>query len=214
MPGKLTYFGIGGRAEPIRALLHFANHEFEDNRVSQDDFATLKASLPLGSLPVWEEDGETIAQSAAILRMLGIRYGMYSTEANICWNIDSLIDFMEENFNDMLTYCMKPLLGAPVEDADKQKYEGYFEKMIPFLNARCESHDKKWIAGTDHFTIADLKVYQGMLMSLEIESNPAPADVKEAMRQKIAQHPKLQHYLSELTAHMQPWIAARVPTPV
>ena len=57
MPGKLTYFPLGIRAEPIRAVLHFGGQEFEDNRISQDDFAALKPSLPLGSLPVWEEDG-------------------------------------------------------------------------------------------------------------------------------------------------------------
>ena len=214
MPGKLTYFALGGRAEPIRALLHLANHEFEDNRVTQDDLNTMRDSLPLGSLPIWEEDGVTIAQSTAILRMLGIRHGMYTTDANTAWEIDSLLDFMEENFNDMNTYSLKPIFGAPVEEADKHKFEGYFDKMIPFLNARLENHDKKWIAGTDNITIADLKVYQGLVMILEIESNPAPHEDKEAVRAKIAETSKLQNYLRELTAHMQPWLAARVPTPI
>ena len=124
------------------------------------------------------------------------------------------MDFMEENYNDSLVLGFKPLNGIPVDDADHQKFDGYFDKMIPFLNARLESHDKKWIAGTDHFTIADLKVYQGIIMLLEIESNPTAPEKKEAVRQKISQTSKLANYVRDLTAHMQPWLAARVATPI
>ena len=59
MPGKLTYFPFGARAEPIRALLHLAGHRYEDERIDNDTFAARKPDLPLGSLPIWEEDGVT-----------------------------------------------------------------------------------------------------------------------------------------------------------
>ena len=61
MPGKLTYFSQGIRAEPIRALCYLANFEYEDHRISPEEFGKLKPTLPLGSLPIWEEDGDTIA---------------------------------------------------------------------------------------------------------------------------------------------------------
>ena len=61
MPGKLTYFGVGGRAEAIRALLWHANFEYEDVRVNmeqwQGDMKQDTEHFPLGSIPVWEEDG-------------------------------------------------------------------------------------------------------------------------------------------------------------
>ena len=59
MPGKLLYFDMGGRAEGIRALLAHANFQYEDSRQSFADFGAMKSSgaLPLGSMPVWEEDG-------------------------------------------------------------------------------------------------------------------------------------------------------------
>ena len=31
MPGKLTYYNLGGRAEGIRAMLAHANFDYEDN---------------------------------------------------------------------------------------------------------------------------------------------------------------------------------------
>ena len=86
--------------------------------------------------------------------------------------------------------------------------------MIPFLEARLNGHSKTWIAGTDNITIADFKVFQGLVMLLEVESNPAPQEAKDAVRAKISECPKLRNYIRELTAHMQPWLTVRVATPI
>ena len=98
MPGKLYYFEVDGRAGGIRAMLAHANVNFIDARQSFPAFNQLKASgfLPLGSMPVWEEDGFKMCQSSAILRMLGLRYGYYSNDSMTAWAIDSLVDFMED----------------------------------------------------------------------------------------------------------------------
>ena len=53
MPGKLVYFPLGARADPIRALCCLANHEYENEKISQEEFGTLKPTLPMGSLPIW-----------------------------------------------------------------------------------------------------------------------------------------------------------------
>ena len=81
MPGKLIYFNLGARGELIRAICYLAKHEYDDHRVEFADLGELKPNLPLGSLPVWEEDGVQFCQSNAILRMLGIRFDMYSKDA-------------------------------------------------------------------------------------------------------------------------------------
>ena len=86
--------------------------------------------------------------------------------------------------------------------------------MIPFLEARLNGHSKNWIAGTDNITIADFKVFQCLVLLLEVEGNPAPQEAKDSVRAKIAECPKLRNYIRDLTAYMQPWLAARVPTPI
>ena len=97
MPGKLYYFDLGGRAEGIRALLGHANYKYDDARQDFASFAQLKqvGKLPLGSMPVWEEDGFIMCQSSSILRMLGIRLGYYSDDPMVCFQIDSIVDFCE-----------------------------------------------------------------------------------------------------------------------
>ena len=40
MPGKLTYFQLGGRAEGIRALLGHAGFQYEDARLTFDEFGS------------------------------------------------------------------------------------------------------------------------------------------------------------------------------
>lgn len=97
MPGKLIYFDLGGRAEGIRMLLSHAGHEYEDCNVTYETFSNMRADneLPLGSLPVWEEEGYSMVQSSSILRMLGIRLDYYATDDIQCWAIDSIVDFIE-----------------------------------------------------------------------------------------------------------------------
>ena len=84
---SLTYFEFGGRAEPIRMLCALKGIQFTDERLSQEAFGARKATgeFPMGSMPVWKEDGETYFQGGAILRMLGIRTGMYSKDPATAW---------------------------------------------------------------------------------------------------------------------------------
>ena len=214
MPGKLLYFDLGARGELIRALCFLKDFEYENKLLSFEEFGAMKADpnspLPLGSLPVWEEDGMTIAQSNAILRMLGMRTGMYSQDAKIMWEIDSLLDFMEENWAHANSYGVATLFkGGVFTEETEEQWKGYWTKMIPFLAGRLAKHDKKWVAGTDEMTVADLKAYHTFVLFLEHPSNPTPEEQKEFARTKIAEHPRLAQYVRELSAAMQPWMNAR-----
>ena len=93
MPGKLTYFGLGGRAEAIRALLAHAEQEYDNNMIQDNSEIKSSGYSPMGGMPLWEEDGFIMCQSNAILRMLGIRFGYFADDPQTMYKIDSLCDF-------------------------------------------------------------------------------------------------------------------------
>ena len=99
--------------------------------------------------------------------MLGIRLGYYSTDPNTMWAIDSLIDFMEDNYGGMLGRAAAVVFGGQPTPEMDAKFLAYYDKMVPFLTKRLEGHGKKYIAGTATMTIADLKVYQGFTAIFE-----------------------------------------------
>jgi glutathione S-transferase len=79
---KVTYFNFSGsRGEEVRLALVIGGIAFDDNRISRDEFARIKPDLPFGSLPLFEVPGHgVLAQSNAILRLIGRMHGLHPEE--------------------------------------------------------------------------------------------------------------------------------------
>ena len=84
---KLVYFDLQGRAQAIRYLLALKGIEYEDVRVSFEDWPAAKAAgtyTPVGgSLPSWVEvDGRKKNQGQAILNYLCKQHGAVGANAD------------------------------------------------------------------------------------------------------------------------------------
>lgn len=77
MPTTLTYFPIRGRAEVPRLILEHVGAEYEDKRITFEDWPALKQTLPFGQLPNYADDDVSIPQSMAIVRHLGRKHSMF-----------------------------------------------------------------------------------------------------------------------------------------
>ncbi|KAI8521903.1 hypothetical protein Bbelb_016570 [Branchiostoma belcheri] len=73
---KLTYFNARGRAEPARLLFVAADVEYEDVRITFEEWPALKETTPMGGLPTLEVDGVTLCQSLAIARFVARDVGL------------------------------------------------------------------------------------------------------------------------------------------
>jgi len=105
----LQYFDAFGRAEPIRMACAMGRLDYEDKRLSQEEFGKMKMAgeFPMGSVPVWIEDGVKYCQSNTILRMVGQRTGQYPTDVHQAWKVDSACEAVEDNSKGFNGYVGK-----------------------------------------------------------------------------------------------------------
>ncbi|ETN82801.1 glutathione S-transferase protein [Necator americanus] len=96
---KLTYFPIRGRAECARQIFALAGREYEDVRLTHEQFAAARPNLPFGQLPVLEVDGKQLSQSLAINRFLARQFGFAGKTAFE----EALVDSLADQFADYLT---------------------------------------------------------------------------------------------------------------
>ncbi|CAH2044172.1 unnamed protein product, partial [Iphiclides podalirius] len=90
------YFRVKALGEGGRMLLAYGGQEFVDHRVSDQEWPTLKPTTPFGQLPVLEVDGKQYAQSMAIYRYLGRRFGLAGDDVEEEYLIDQAVEFYNE----------------------------------------------------------------------------------------------------------------------
>jgi len=154
---KLIYFGVQARAELARMLFRYANVDFEDVRITRDDWATLKQDpkTKFGQVPILEINGKPIAQSQAIVRYLAQKFGYLPTDPDAALPIDELYAFINSDISD------KQFLGSLFQDPEaKEKYRSdYFGNQLPtrlgYIEKILESSTSGYLVG-DKLTLADL----------------------------------------------------------
>jgi len=166
----LIYFSIGGKAEKIRLAFAAAKIPFTNKVVAfGDEWQSLKASMPLGQLPVLQvedEGAETkiVPQSDAILRYVGrLSESLYPSDRAL--EIDSLMETIsemerpleisiqglksnliaEEDWTDEAKLAMRHRILTTVIP----KYFGHMESLL-------EQSKSGWLIG-DHLSLADIK---------------------------------------------------------
>ncbi|GAB9463272.1 Glutathione s-transferase [Globisporangium polare] len=155
---KLTYFPRPGRGEPIRLALFLGDIAFEDERITPEELALRKPSLPFNQLPVLEVDGDVIAQSLAILRYVGSLSGLYPTTNPIeAFQIDELFCLIDELHN---------VWGPSFREKDPEKQlamrkvlaEETIPKFLGHLDKRTAQHTSGPYAIGARLTVADLAI--------------------------------------------------------
>lgn len=201
---SLTYFDGAGRAEPIRIALFLAGIPFEDKRVSFPEFMALKQSgaLPLGSLPVLEHEGRTIAQSVAILRYLGrlAGKGLYPESPEAGLLVDSALD----TFNDTLSHALHPSMF----ERDAEKKLAMRREFIAGPMATCCGYVESLIKGPllvgETLTIADLVIGGSVEFYLSGKLDGVGSDALSAYPRLLAlaeayrAHPDVVAYYAQL----------------
>jgi len=129
---KLTYFTLKFLGEPIRYQFAYADVDFEDHRIAQDDWPALKESYEYRKLPVLEVDGKTLNQSVAINRYLGKRFGLVASDPFT----DALLEALTDNLRDAQKVFMESLVKkTPESKKDADDALTFFLKRVEPLAA-------------------------------------------------------------------------------
>jgi len=102
----LLYFGLEGRAGPIRNICALGKVPFEDQIVKFEDWPKLKPTLAYGQLPVIRIGDLTINQSADIVRYVSKLAGLYPKDPLEALQVDSLMSNMTQVFDDTVVKSM------------------------------------------------------------------------------------------------------------
>jgi len=162
----------------------------EEQVVQMGDWAALKASTPLGQLPVFHDGKLEIGQSNAILRYVARKHGLYGKNDNEATLIDMLNDQQEDVRISYLNLIYRQY------DTEKDNYI----KALPAQLAAFEKFLKRNNEGTGFFvgnqisfvdyTIFDLVDNLLILSPSCLDTYP----LLKAFHGRIATHEKLARY--------------------
>mmetsp|Transcript_48462 Transcript_48462/g.141204 ORF Transcript_48462/g.141204 Transcript_48462/m.141204 type:complete len:249 (+) Transcript_48462:66-812(+) len=172
---KLLYFDIAGKGEPLRLLMNHAGLEFEDVRMTREEFMKKKegGELQFGQVPalVVGEGGDEImlVQTAAIARYIArlarTDIGLYPQDLAQAARVDALVDQAADMMCPVLCAKYQDRFGydealggeggegtLKVESALKTKvmprHCGFFESIL-------KASSSGWMADTEEPSIAD-----------------------------------------------------------
>uniref|UniRef100_A0AC35U363 Glutathione S-transferase n=1 Tax=Rhabditophanes sp. KR3021 TaxID=114890 RepID=A0AC35U363_9BILA len=188
-----TYFDGMGRGEVTRILLHYVGQEYNDVRISFEQWPKIKADQPFKRVPVIDIDGVQIAQSRAIEQLFARRFNLLGKDeienALIMQYLLSIDDSQEFG---------RGILHDKDEEKKKQRIEVYVNQTVKPLLVSLEGFLNK--NGTGYFvgsniTLADLGIFQ-YLWIIEHKYGVVLTGALKEFLQKIGREPKIQKYIS------------------
>ncbi|XP_060070593.1 S-crystallin SL11-like [Ylistrum balloti] len=156
----VIYFESPGRAEVTRLALAAAGADFEDVRLTSEEWQKRKPNTPQGQLPILEVEYSagkkvTFPQSGAIARCVARDLDLYGKTPEENTEVDVVLETLNDLFNDLIKIFFekdekkKDELKAALGETVIPKYVEHFENI---------KGKKEWMVGSA-MTIADLAVF-------------------------------------------------------
>ena len=183
---RLNYQALRARAEPIRMLLRYGGIAYEDRIFSMKEWPTVKKDkkiAPFGQLPSLElPNGETIAETGAIVRLVAKLANVYPTDVYEAARADMLFELV------MDLNTINPILNWFPADSEKWKtaYDSYFGSLPYHLENLKEILGEKQFFGGNRPHHGDFGIFHILLNSRAVKP-----DV-------LNNYPNLQQYIERM----------------
>jgi glutathione S-transferase len=180
----LTYFDTpSSRGEECRLALFVAGVPFTDERLKGADWGKRKASTPYGALPVLTAEGHPpLAQSNAILRLIGGLHGLHPTDAWEAARHESVMGAVEDMRGQL----------APTrhlaDDERKRAREALAQGFLQDWAGHIEAQIGDPFIGKESLQVADLKLFVAVVPLLRGSIDHIPADVFKGFPKLLRHH--------------------------
>ncbi len=195
----LIYFDAPvSRGEECRLALHLAGVDFEDRRLPMAEWPALKASTPYGSLPVLELPGQPpLAQTNAILVLIGRQHGLHPTDALEAARHESLMAHVED---------LRAAVGPTIRMEADEKRRVREALVAGFLPQWAAAAERQIVSapffGGERLQVVDLKLHMAVRWFLGGKVDHIPADIFAAYPRLMGIHDAVRDH-----AGVQAWYA-------
>ena len=154
---KLYYFDAPvSRGEECRLAFHLANVDFEDVRLSREEWLAFKPRTPFGHVPVLEIEGRpALAEANAILVFIGRKHDLHPSDAFEAARHEALMSHVED-----LRATVVPTMRMADEAEKKRAREALSRDYLPTWARDTEKQlgDGPFFAG-NKLNVVDLKLH-------------------------------------------------------
>lgn len=183
---KLTYFDFdGGRGEPVRIAFHAAGIDFEDHRISFEQFMQTRGDMRFTCSPTLEIDGVVVTQSNSMLRYVGKMAGLYPEDPLQALYCDEAMGAVEDLLHQIVgTFGME---GDELKAAREKLSDGWITVFINGLAEILERGGGEYFAD-NRLTVADLKVYMQVRSLRAGTLDHVPTDLVDRLAPALVKH--------------------------
>ncbi len=183
---KLTYFNFdGGRGEPIRIALHAAGIDFEDERLSFEQFSEMRHGTPFNALPVLSVDDADVTQTNSLLRYVGRMADLYPTDnlqALYCDEVMSVFEDINHQVGQTLF-----LQGEELRLAREKLADGWLTVYLGGLDKLLARGGGEYFAD-NQLSVADLKAFVQVRSLRSGILDHIPTDLVDRLAPALVKH--------------------------
>nr|WEU39138.1 glutathione S-transferase [Saccharina japonica] len=179
----LTYFGVEGIAEEIRWALELSGLEWEDKRLTREEFGVLKPSLPNGQVPVLVIDGYVLPQRLAILRYVAKLGGLFPTDDFEAAKCDAAIELSTDFYAQGVPYFSEKDETRKLE-MRKNMVENFFPTWLKNIEKHLSKTEGVYFG--DKMTVADITVARLIKSLKDGALDGVPTDIADSYPKAIA----------------------------
>ena len=97
----------------------------------------------------------------------------------------------------MTPYSLDLFGKGSFDQGSIDKLKPGLEKVCTMIQRRLSTTGKPYVAGTDQPTIADIKTYEYLAVSVGNEKAPMSADLRQQLKDVVAKYPLAERYMTQ-----------------